>query len=607
MYLYCIITIMNTVNLKNATQESIFSLPADTRILHIDQSPSLDEIRLPHLPVLTELHISRSGKSVKSFDSVPNLCILTVTNTSFVSIESSIGNLRSLTKLAISLNFLLTELPVSLGDLSRLENLEISYTAISDFPESLAHLHQLRVLRLSGNELRRVPDFVHRLPYLTELHLDDNDIRIVPDTFIKLTRLERLFISNNPRLEYIPPFLLRLAEYDKLPYEHGMYTRMRQTQKTVLAKQRTLRLIRKPTPPSSKETSHGMARDPILMRDVNVDAWISESPKDNFILEHRESGQTYALKKSYFKTVVPYFVLESCNKSSGNKTKSKSRITVSSSSTKAEYISIEKYGIPIPAILPMASIRYLSSSAFSRFRISVSDRDFINTRPKLLINNTVLHVSSDLHAEHISVMPDTLIPYIRSYSHRWDTYINHFLRSGLSIDKYAVENPRFHVEFAASIKEGKRQLVDFIDYLDNAFEKYAEVSDTDIAVFRGTKDALDLPPYLGIVAGFTSTSTNRIVAEQFSSQDHNCCVYRLIISPGVPFISVKKYSQHSTEDELLLPRGIFMELIDTIQPIDDTYIKEYVVRIRPVSKEQFAKHKYVCKTYPLGSISAVHK
>jgi hypothetical protein len=231
----------------------------------------------------------------------------------------------------------------------------------------------------------------------------------------------------------------------------------------------------------------------------------------------------------------------------------------------------------------------------------------VKTRPKLLIKNTILHDVEDLHAEHISVLPERLIPYVRSYSHRWDTYINHFLRSGLSIDKYANENPRFYVDFAASAKEGKKQLTEFIGSLDEAFEKYAVVSDKDITVYRGTKDSPDILPYLGIVAGFTSTSTNPIVAENFSSLEHNCCIYRLVISPGVPFISVKKYSQNIKEDELLLPRGVFAELVDTVQPIDETYIKEYVVRIRLVSETQFAQHRYVCKTYPVAHISAIHR
>jgi hypothetical protein len=442
------------------------------------------------------------------------------------------------------------------------------------------------VLRLSGNELHHVPDFVCRVDSLVELHLDENHIRNVPDTFRKLGHLERLNLDNNPRLEYIPPVLKKITTYDKPTHEQMMEKMKRQKQKAVFVKQRTMRLLTRVQMDSPADSaSHVLVKDPVLLQTVNQKTWLNESPKDHFILEYRE--QMFALKKSYFKTVVPYFVLEACDHSA------------------REYVSIEKYGIPISAILPLAAVRYLVSSAFTHFRLTVSDKE-VKTRPKLLIKNTVLHDVEDLHAEHISVLPERLIPYVRSYSHRWDTYINHFLRSGLSIDKYATENPRFYVDFAASAKEGKKQLLNFIEALDEAFEKYAEVSDTDITVYRGTKDTQDMLPYLGIVAGFTSTSTNPIVAETFSSLEHNCCIYKIVISAGVPFISVKKYSQNTTEDELLLPRGVFAELVDTIQPIDETYIKEYVVRIRLVNETQFKQHRYVCKTYPVAHVSAVH-
>lgn len=584
---------MKTVNLKSATQESFFSVPSDTQILNVDQSPSLGDIRLPNLPDLTELHISRSGKSIQSFHSVPNLRTLTIANTPFVSIDSSIGSLRHLTKLSLSLNFMLAELPDEIGDLRSLENLEISYTAISEFPKSLSRLSALKVLRLSGNELQSVPDFVHRLHALTEINLAENNIRVIPDTFSALSRLEKLNVEDNPRLEHIPPFLLRVAEYDKPAYSQTRSKLKRQTQKSVFAKQRALRLIRKTrsrssSPNQSSSVAVGFARDPILLSNVKISEWLKDSPKDNFILEHRESAQLFALKKSYFKSVVPYFVLESCDDANAR-----------------EYISIEKYGIPIGAVIPLASIRYLAGSSFSHFRISVSDKEIVNTRPKLLIKNTIIRDLTNLHASHISVLPERLIPYVRSYSHRWDTYINKFLRSGHSIDKYADENPKFYSDFAASMREGKRQLMDFIDSLDDAFENFAEVSDSDITVYRGTKDDPNMAPYLGIVAGFTSTSTDRTVAETFSSGENNCCVYRLIISAGVPFISVKKYSQHSTEEELLLPRGVFTELVNVIPGVDGE-TKEYVVRVRLVHESQFRQHRYECKSLPVARITSVH-
>jgi len=485
---------------------------------------------------------------------------------------------------------MLSSIPEEMGDLDNLEELELSYNSTNGFPMALSRLSKLRRLRLSGNELHRVPDFVHRLSSLEELVLDENNIRTIPDNFSKLAKLQKLNLENNLRLEYIPPFLLYITKYDKLEYEQTTRVLKRQRQKAVYAKQRTMRLITrgKNDTIETKYSPSSVARDPILMEDVDSTEWITQNWRDNFILEY--GNEKYALKKTYFKVVVPYFVLESCEKGDSK-----------------EYVCIEKYGIPVKAILPLASVKYLSSSVFQLFRLNVSNTEKVRTRPKLLIKNTVLHKVEDLHAEHISVLPERLIPFVRSYSHRWDTYINHYLRSGLSIDKYGLENPRFYVEFAASQKEGKRQLTEFVDALDEVFEKYAEVSDTDIVVYRGTKDSPSMEPYMGFVAGYISTSTNPIVAENFTSREHNCCVYRLIVSAGVPFISVKKYSQHSTEDEILLPRGVFSELVEVIEPLDEMYIKEYVVRIRLVNDLQFSQHRYVCKTYPVAHVRSASR
>lgn len=587
------------IELKNATAASLHSVSKDAEILLIENSPSFgDEIRVPSLPNLKELHISRSGgKTIIFSGAMPSLMVLTITNTPIMAIDGTIGALSQLTKLVISLNFLLTSLPEEMGDLENLEDLEISYNSIAEFPEFLSKLQKLKRLRLSGNELHHVPDFIHRIYSIETIDLDENHIRIVPDALLKLANLRRLNLENNSRLEYIPPALLRISEYDAETYGKKQHILARQKQKAVYQKQRTMRLIGRNQSQnkltlSSQLSSFSSAFDPIMIKRVDEKGWIREAPKDNFILECRSndgSVKKYALKKSYFRSVVPYFVLESCEKGE-----------------KREYVSIEKYGVDVSAILPLASVKYLSGSAFNRFRLVVSN-DMIKTRPKLLIKNTVLHNVDDLHAEHFSVLPERLIPYVRSYSHRWDTYINAYLRSGLSIDKYAAENPRFYVDFAASLKEGKKQILEFIGSLDEAFEKYAEVSDTDITVYRGTKDSQKMAPYLGLVAGFTSTTTNMLVAENFSGLEDNCCLYRLIVSAGVPFISVKKYSQHETEDEILLPRGVFAELVETIEPLDHTYIKEYVVRIRLVNESQFKQHRYVCKTYPVAHLSSVHK
>ncbi len=67
---------------------------------------------------------------------------------------------------------------------------------------------------MSGNELHRIPDCVRRLS-----SLDDTTKRTIPDKFSRLAKLQKLNVENNLRLEYIPPVLMYITEYDNLVYE----------------------------------------------------------------------------------------------------------------------------------------------------------------------------------------------------------------------------------------------------------------------------------------------------------------------------------------------------------------------------------------------------
>ena len=89
--------------------------------------------------------------------------------------------------------------------------------------------------------------------------------------------------------------------------------------------------------------------------------------------------------------------------------------------------------------------------------------------------------------------------------------------------------------------------------------------DDDLFVYRGVKTRVNLQVGESfLLKNYTSTSTNLGVARRFTSdskKNNACCLYRLHLSKGIPYIDMKPFSKVKTEDEILLPRNLIMTYI----------------------------------------------
>lgn len=113
---------------------------------------------------------------------------LTVYTANLLEIPAGIGKLSSLRHLTIACgsyhdsvdvilprqDVSLNRIPPEIGQLSRLENLCINYTAITDVPVELRELKKLRWLSLGRNRLASAPAVIGELPQLEYVDLDDN-------------------------------------------------------------------------------------------------------------------------------------------------------------------------------------------------------------------------------------------------------------------------------------------------------------------------------------------------------------------------------------------------------------------------------------------------
>lgn len=104
---------------------------------------------------------------------------------------------------------------------------------------------------------------------------------------------------------------------------------------------------------------------------------------------------------------------------------------------------------------------------------------------------------------------------------------------------------------------------DAIICIDNIFKKVPK-NNEEIIVYRGTSSV----PYLGLYKSYTSTSLSLEAALKFE----NGILFKIIVPNNIPCINMKEYSHFPEEDEILLPRNIFMNYISDEKTSDGTLI-----------------------------------
>ena len=140
------------------------------------------------------------------------------------------------------------------------------------------------------------------------------------------------------------------------------------------------------------------------------------------------------------------------------------------------------------------------------------------------------------------------------------------------------------------------KLVKNINSIDNIMSNKSPVTNEDIIVYRGTKNDANDEPYLGINKAYISTSKslNAIEKNTWRFLEDDCCLYKITIKKGVPYINLSKISyfgeQHrENQEEILLPRGLKTSL-ESVSETDiqgNTY-KTYNVIIELNNQEKYS-------------------
>jgi Leucine-rich repeat (LRR) protein len=118
-------------------------------------------------------------------------------------------------------NMNLTELPVSLGQLTQLESLDLSYNKLTTLPEWLGQLTNLKWLNLSQNQLTRLPASFKNLYNLQKIYLGvgargaGNPLENFPAEIRNFKQLELLWMIDC-NLQTIPSWISELNNLDDL-------------------------------------------------------------------------------------------------------------------------------------------------------------------------------------------------------------------------------------------------------------------------------------------------------------------------------------------------------------------------------------------------------
>lgn len=86
----------------------------------------------------------------------------------------------------------ITEIPESIGQLSNLILLNLSYNKLENLPDEVCDLKKLQILSLSNNKITNLPERIGELVNLKWIDLNKNPIANLPDSIINLRKLEKL-------------------------------------------------------------------------------------------------------------------------------------------------------------------------------------------------------------------------------------------------------------------------------------------------------------------------------------------------------------------------------------------------------------------------------
>ncbi|CAH8538922.1 unnamed protein product [Schistosoma bovis] len=136
-----------------------------------------------------------------------NLEHLLLTYNKLTHIVDEIKYLKRLSVLVVSRNLIRQDLPSSIGELTKLVKLDLSFNHITFLPDSIGKCTSLRDLNLQHNQLTKLPDSIGNLVNLCRLSIKYNQLVEIPASLANCVKLDEFNVENN-QLSSLPNNLL---------------------------------------------------------------------------------------------------------------------------------------------------------------------------------------------------------------------------------------------------------------------------------------------------------------------------------------------------------------------------------------------------------------
>jgi len=327
-------------------------------------------------------------------------------------------------------------------------------------------------------------------------------------------------------------------------------------------------------------TTDNLGFFPYLNSYIDVDDWIYEN-NENIIIVY--NLKKICLKRSYFIDIsIDNLILECLY---NNNT-----LLLKQMTNKEDYVNLKRYGFDNNIIINKDEfMNLLNNSAMQIFNLIKTNKKINGIDKAYVLYNPVAYNEYVKNFGISYEYQDTLA----FYTSNWDNAINSYLRIGEEFFNSSYLNEKMK-EFGNNKEEAKNNIENKIKIIDSAFYD-APKTQSNIILYRGIKHKLDEPIYDGIQLGYLSTTDDINVAFGFTSYDDNCCIYKLKLDIGIPYIFLDYISQTQGENEFLLPRGLILQFKKKYEDKGEN-IFEFFVKLN--DKNRY-KENSICKKYEL--------
>ncbi|KAL1827164.1 hypothetical protein ACET3Z_005576 [Daucus carota] len=190
-----------------------------------------------------QLVLDLGGKLMDNIEWLPvslgklsHIVELNLSNNKLMVLPTTIGGLTALRKLDVHANQLMN-LPDTFGELSNLSDLDLHANKLKTLPVSFGNLKNLVNFDLSSNHFSTLPDIIGDLTSLEMLNVETNELTELPYTIGSCTSLVELRLDFNQlrglpeaigKLEMLEIFTFHYNRVGKLPTTMGNLTKLRE-------------------------------------------------------------------------------------------------------------------------------------------------------------------------------------------------------------------------------------------------------------------------------------------------------------------------------------------------------------------------------------------